>query len=112
MKSSTAAGHQAIAIKTRKTSRGFSLIELLAAMVIMGLLLGAETLDELSSPANDGLITFDRLGFTADVKPLWRAMWMTRRDGHVELLLTLLAKYVPPAIVMLMALSKMQRART
>ncbi len=39
MKSSTAAGHQAIAT-IKKSTRGFSLIELLAAMVIMGLLLG------------------------------------------------------------------------
>lgn len=155
MKSSTATGYRAIATKTKRTARGFSLIELLAAMVIMGLLLGAgvpayeslvednrmvtninelsaavqfarsealkrgapvrlcisanaslnnggcsngsdwsagwnvrvsggggavlrrrapldgaETLDELGSPANDGRITFDRLGFTADVKTI------------------------------------------
>lgn len=29
---------------------------------------GAETLDEIGSPTNDGRITFDRLGFTADTR--------------------------------------------
>ncbi len=31
---------------------------------------GAESLDELGNPANDGVITFDRLGFTGDSRTI------------------------------------------
>ncbi len=33
-------------------------------------IVGGETLDELGSPANDGIITFDRLGFTGDSRTI------------------------------------------